>query len=964
VLGWIAPELTLGIFALERPWNFFFASFFITLAGCVALLTARLVCAYGKERFDIPPPDAFVVGEDMRWRTFLLAQLPGLVLLGYIGYISIKEAHELDILTDTVVTFVGIAAALAIWSAISIVYYWAHQSPLEHPTQSSGTKVSLGARAFFLPHLLSRRFARRIYFSPPPPFAKLLNNHFLTIAALYGPGYRDPSRPAQPVTGRFASWLIPKLPCHSPKLPGHPVQNYPLHSGYALNLTLAILLVGVYCAVFPLTAPVPIPFGTKLVSVLFGLTALSWFGAFCWHYANADERERSQYTWIVWFAGSLPGVFLFYAPLGYFILHRGNWEGIIPAFPSIAPIVMLLIIVFWICSALAFLLDRFRIPVLSTAVVLILLANLIVYGGGWIHNNLRAAEHPGLQLPIRALLFLIPNTKENLFDFACTAGCTEKQGEPPLPAEILDSLSSVANPRPLIVITATGGGIHAGVWTAEVLAELERAFFKQKQDFHGSILLLSTVSGGSVGAVPFLRSYFEKDGFDEVQGSTWLDTKPDPGASSQQIHEWEATVPRAVSSVAASSLEAVSWGIVYPEVFRLLFPARSLFGANMEEYDRGWAMQQRMAANMGVDDCPAVPEGLRNYPPLAERPIPGSIHAPRQCLTLRDLAEAARTRGGIHVPAVSFNTTTAENGSRFLLANYRTINTPRNIGIEVAPEILPAESFLHVYGSNPFEVPGWSGSSVLRNHIYYPDLELLSAARLSATFPYVSPMARVPRVRIPGTQDEVFAKPLHFADGGYFDNDGIGTAIEFLYEAFKERKENDRNERPKKRQPLPILFIEIRDSEFAENSPDSCSSQIVSGKCADTPNFSPKDKNTTPSLFQPIAPLVAFWKAGHVSVTRRNRRELELLARDYTAQFALTRIIFAYKRADGEVQPLSWHLTGKQKAGLHNQIVAAASCAQRAAELFGKFRTPEGRSAHGSKQDQGCAIESVNQREE
>ena len=42
------------------------------------------------------------------------------------------------------------------------------------------------------------------------------------------------------------------------------------------------------------------------------------------------------------------------------------------------------------------------------------------------------------------------------------------------------------------------------------------------------------------------------------------------------------------------------------------------------------------------------------------------------------------------------------------------------------------------------------------------DVPLVTAARMSATFPYVSPIARI--------DDEPENRSFHFADGGYFDN--------------------------------------------------------------------------------------------------------------------------------------------------------------------------------------------------
>ena len=53
------------------------------------------------------------------------------------------------------------------------------------------------------------------------------------------------------------------------------------------------------------------------------------------------------------------------------------------------------------------------------------------------------------------------------------------------------------------------------------------------------------------------------------------------------------------------------------------------------------------------------------------------------------------------------------------------------------------------------------------------DTDLVTAARLSATFPYVSPICR---------SDRDIQPNYHVADGGYFDNSGFVTAVEWLNE--------------------------------------------------------------------------------------------------------------------------------------------------------------------------------------
>jgi hypothetical protein len=135
--------------------------------------------------------------------------------------------------------------------------------------------------------------------------------------------------------------------------------------------------------------------------------------------------------------------------------------------------------------------------------------------------------------------------------------------------------------RPLIIVTATGGGIQAAQWTAEILASLEQSISTRagfKYPFHDSILLISTVSGGSVGTVPFLREYGGQ------QQSAFA-----PGALSNTHISLD---DRFVSSAGCSSLEATAWGLIYPDLARLLAPGLFRYHILPVAYDRGMTLEQ------------------------------------------------------------------------------------------------------------------------------------------------------------------------------------------------------------------------------------------------------------------------------------------------------------------------------------------------------------------------------------
>ncbi len=93
-------------------------------------------------------------------------------------------------------------------------------------------------------------------------------------------------------------------------------------------------------------------------------------------------------------------------------------------------------------------------------------------------------------------------------------------------------------------------------------------------------------------------------------------------------------------------------------------------------------------------------------------------------------------------PAVIFNATASESGERFLIASTD------------AP-FKGAEQFFNLFPTK--------------------DIRVSTAARLSATFPYVSPLARASAGSV--------RKAYHVGDGGYYDNSGLLSAVEWLSEA-------------------------------------------------------------------------------------------------------------------------------------------------------------------------------------
>jgi hypothetical protein len=177
-------------------------------------------------------------------------------------------------------------------------------------------------------------------------------------------------------------------------------------------------------------------------------------------------------------------------------------------------------------------------------------------------------------------------------------------------------------------------------------------------------------------------------------------------------------LPRADSSMARSmesSLEATAWGLAFPDFLRMLLPP-----VVARSDDRGARIETAWRSRLSSPDT-----------------------------RLSDWTNAV-VRGALPIPV--FNATVVETGQRFLASP--------------------------VLGRAPAAPQNWQARQLRE---LYPDADPYVSAlvRLSATFPFVSPICRPWPLR---TADWKESLAYHFADGGYVDNEGMVTVIEWLYD--------------------------------------------------------------------------------------------------------------------------------------------------------------------------------------
>jgi hypothetical protein len=224
------------------------------------------------------------------------------------------------------------------------------------------------------------------------------------------------------------------------------------------------------------------------------------------------------------------------------------------------------------------------------------------------------------------------------------------------------------------------------------------------------------------------------------------------------------------------------------------------------------------------------------------------------------------TKGDL--PAVIMNATIAETGERLLLATTRLVNKADGRARVDATE-------LHTINHERF------------------DVGVVTAARLSASFPYVTPAARA---------DEQGPLP-HIVDGGYYDNYGMATMVEWLDEALAGARGEVES----------VLVIQIHgapvdsddsDKQRARNRVKRHSRSKSADASSQIERQRAKGRGWFYQAFAPLQTLLTVRTAGQVA---HNDIELELLQQKWAGKgVPIHTVTFEFHNSDA---PLSWHLT-------------------------------------------------------
>lgn len=281
---------------------------------------------------------------------------------------------------------------------------------------------------------------------------------------------------------------------------------------------------------------------------------------------------------------------------------------------------------------------------------------------------------------------------------------------------------------------------------------------------------------------------------------------------------------RPSDSAARSSLDEVAWGLGWPDLMSSLFP-----WGTKRFVGRGRALERAWVANCATPEDPT---------------------------SLLDLPLSRWNDGVISgdLPAVIMNATIVESGQRLLFGTTRFSET-ENCRARVDATTLHG-----------------------RKH----DVPAVTAARLSASFPYVTPAARS---FLHGAQP-------HVVDGGYYDNYGMSTLVEWLDEALVDDEAAGTASVVES-----VLVIQIHGSPVAKNS-------------------NPREANLSNRgwFFQILAPLLTLNKVRGAGQIAHNDLELEQLQQKWFAHnVPIHTVTMEFPDQDA---PLSWHLTRLQKENI------------------------------------------------
>lgn len=309
--------------------------------------------------------------------------------------------------------------------------------------------------------------------------------------------------------------------------------------------------------------------------------------------------------------------------------------------------------------------------------------------------------------------------------------------------------------EPLIIVCASGGGITAEVWAVELLNLLSRKL----EGFAENVRIVTGASGGMVGASAWAQLQSKFAGIESAElpesekrklRAYLFGKAEDDGGIESTLSGYQSA--RAALYLAEKDLrERCDRDQLSPTALRMALCDTTLLGLVqrfplMRHRDRGNVLERLWVGDEGMGR-----EGI----------LPG-LGA-----TLGSMARLEREG---KAPSLIFAPMIAEDGRQFLVSN-----------LELSRLTYVASS----EGQNPYfkdrivtavEAGSILGFEKVRNQ------PISSWARMSATFPLVTPAGTIQVKPAGGGEREPKEQVLHLVDAGYSDNYGTPTAVGWLRE--------------------------------------------------------------------------------------------------------------------------------------------------------------------------------------
>ena len=344
-----------------------------------------------------------------------------------------------------------------------------------------------------------------------------------------------------------------------------------------------------------------------------------------------------------------------------------------------------------------------------------------------------------------------------------------------------------AKAPPLVIVCVSGGGSRAAAWTVKVLSEIEKAFLKPTEfnwesaqvnppaamhavRFPYHVRLVTGASGGMIGAAQYVANLDEPAPLDPerpVVNRHGPLTRQRDGTG--VYGSTPLTLEHLFDGVCDDFLTPIVHTLIFRDMLSLLSP-RHLFGT-----DRGGTLEDAW------------------------------LHALHGQLdhTFTELqpGEAAGWR-----PSLIFSPMLVEDGRQLFISNLELSRVVRNTARLLGENFEPNEF-------NPTNVSGRrllsrEGLEFFKVFPKANAFRVSTAARMSASFPYVLPAVPLPT-----------DPPRRVVDAGYYDNYGVGIAASWLFSYSKWVREHTGG----------VVVIQIRDgvsgrTRRREQVPDSAPS--------------------------------------------------------------------------------------------------------------------------------------------